>query len=86
MVGVVELRAARRYAGIVWENAADLDDSISFVRSFDTPDEAMSELMLRCGLDERWAVVDLSTFGVVATGTRDDALHLHQLKSPSYGV
>ncbi len=71
-----------RYAGIVWDDAADFDESISFVRAFDNPDEAMFELMPRCGGEERWAVVDLNTFGVVATG-RGGALQKHQPVSPS---
>lgn len=85
MVGSVERPTVGRYAGIVWENAADFDDSISFVRAFDNPDEAMSELRPRCGRDERWAVVDLNTFGVVATGQGDGHQQL-ELKSPSYGI
>ena len=85
MVGVVEWRTVGRYAGIVWENAADFDDSISFVRAFDDIDDAISELIRRCGLGERWAVVDLNTFGVMATG-QEDVLRQHQLRAPSHRV
>jgi hypothetical protein len=57
-----------RYGGIVWEHAAELDDSISFVRTFDNPNDAIRQLVPRCGRGQRWAVVDLNTMGIVATG------------------
>jgi hypothetical protein len=64
----VKRRIVRPYGGILWDDTAELDDSISFVRTFDSPDDAVRQLVPRCRLGERWAVIDLNTLGIVATG------------------
>jgi hypothetical protein len=69
-------RGAKPFGGIVWDDAADLEDSISFVRRFDDPNEAISQVIPRCGRGQRWAIVDLSTFGVVAAGGASSAPRL----------
>jgi hypothetical protein len=68
MVGVVNARRVGRFGGILWEPAGEIDRSISFVHNYDNPNEAIRQLSERCGRAERWAVVDLETLGVVASG------------------
>ena len=58
----------RRYAGIAWEAGADVDQSIWFVATFDSPSDAIHHVTGLCNRGDRWAVVDLNTLGVMATG------------------
>jgi hypothetical protein len=64
----MEQSTVRRYGGIVWEHAAELDDSIIFVETFDNPNDAIRQVVPRCRGGERWAVIDLNSLGIVATG------------------
>jgi hypothetical protein len=61
-------RSRRRYAGIAWEAGPDVDHSIWFVATFDNPSEAMDHVAGLCHRRDRWAVVDLNTLGIMATG------------------
>jgi hypothetical protein len=61
--------ARRRYGAILWRASVDMDEAIRIVKRFDDPQAAIRLLADRCAAGEQWAVVDLSTMGVVATGS-----------------
>jgi hypothetical protein len=46
-----------------------MEDAIRLARTFDDPDPAVRFLAASCVAGEQWAVVDLSTMGVVGTGS-----------------
>jgi hypothetical protein len=58
----------RRYGAIVWHPGAEIDDAIRLVKAADDPEEAVGRVASLCPEDQRWAVVDLATMNVVASG------------------
>jgi hypothetical protein len=61
-------RSRRRYGAIVWYPGVAIDEAIRLVKAADDPDEAMSLVARACAEDQRWAVIDLTTMNVVASG------------------
>jgi hypothetical protein len=58
----------RRYGAIVWRPGVDIEDAIRMVKAADNPDEATGLVASACLEDQRWAVIDLTTMSVVASG------------------
>ncbi len=61
-------KARRRYGAIVWHPGAGIDDAIRLVKAADDQEEAVRFVAPVCPEDQRWAVVDLTTMNVVASG------------------
>jgi hypothetical protein len=61
-------KGRRRYGAIVWRPGVDIDHAIRLVKAADDPDEAKGLVLSACRGDQRWAVVDLITMRVVASG------------------
>jgi hypothetical protein len=61
-------KARRRYVAILWHPGVAFDDAIRLVKGADDPEEAMALVAPACTEDQRWAVVDLTTMDVVASG------------------
>jgi hypothetical protein len=57
-----------RYGAILWRPGVEIDDAIRLVKAVDDPEEAMSLVVSGCHDDQRWAIVDLTTMNVVASG------------------
>lgn len=57
-----------RFGAIRWESDASLDDAIRMVRACDYASDAVQLASGACAAGERWAVVDLQTMKVLATG------------------
>ena len=66
----------RRYGAILWHATADIDDAIRMVRAFPDADEAVRVVAPACDSNQKWAVVDLATMSVVASGSASDDKHL----------
>jgi hypothetical protein len=66
----VRSRYRHRFGGILWEMSADIDDAICLAKGFDNPDDAIQLLGSNCEDGQRWAVVDLASMRVVASGSR----------------
>ena len=79
-MGVVGKPARRRYGAIIWRPATDIDDAIRLVRAFDDPSEAVRLVEPACAFDQRWAVVDLATMSVVASGAGETGLRPRQIQ------
>jgi hypothetical protein len=63
------VKRRRRYGAIVWHPGIDIDDdAIRLVRAADDPDEATGVVASVCLENQRWAVIDLTTMSVVASG------------------
>jgi hypothetical protein len=62
------VKGRRRYGAIVWHPGVDIDDAIRMVKAADDPDEATGLVASACLEDQRWAVIDLTTMSVVASG------------------
>jgi hypothetical protein len=63
-----ELRA--RFGAIRWETQASLEDAIRLVKACNDPGDAVRVASDSCRAEERWAVVDLRTMSVLATGSK----------------
>ena len=61
-------RLRRRYGAIVWHPGRGIDDAIRLVKAADDQDEAVGLVAPACREDQRWAVIDLTTMDVVASG------------------
>ena len=61
-------RAPGRFGAIRWESEVQLDDAIRLVRACHDPNDAVRLASGACAEGERWAVVDLSTMQVLASG------------------
>jgi hypothetical protein len=61
-------RTRRRYGAIMWHPGAGIDDAIRLVMAADDQEEAVRLVAPVCPQDQRWAVVDLTTMNVVASG------------------
>jgi hypothetical protein len=57
-----------RFGAIRWETEAHLDDAIRMVRACHYASEAVQLASGACAAGERWAVIDLETMKVLATG------------------
>jgi hypothetical protein len=62
------VKGRRRYGAIVWRPGVDIEDAIRLVKAADDPDEATGLVAPVCPEDQRWAVIDLTTMSVVASG------------------
>jgi hypothetical protein len=63
------VKGRRRYGAIVWHPGVDIDDdAIRMVKAADDPDEATGLVASACLDNQRWAVIDLTTMSVVASG------------------
>ena len=60
--------AAARFGAIRWESDAGLDDAIRLVRACHDANDAVRLASGACRDGERWAVVDLQTMRVLASG------------------
>jgi hypothetical protein len=59
----------RRYGAIVWHPGVDIDDdAIRLVKATDDQDEATGLVASACLENQRWAVIDLTSMSVVASG------------------
>ena len=59
----------RPYGAIRWDDGSDIDDSIRAVGAFDRVADALVFVSDDDGQDgDRWAVVDLRTMSVIASG------------------
>jgi hypothetical protein len=61
-----ELRA--RFGAIRWEAQAGLEDAIRLVKACHDPNDAVRVASDSCQAEERWAVIDLRTMHVLASG------------------
>jgi hypothetical protein len=58
----------RRYGAIMWHPGVGIDDAIRLVKGADDQEEAVRFVAPVCPSDQRWAVIDLTTMHVVASG------------------
>jgi hypothetical protein len=65
---VVGYRTRRRFAAILRDSVAEIDDAIQWLQTFDEPGEAVDSVCSRCGARQQWAVVDLTDRRVVKRG------------------
>jgi hypothetical protein len=61
-----EIRA--RFGAIRWESQASLEDAILLVKACQDPNDAVRVASDSCRAEDRWAVVDLATMSVLASG------------------
>jgi hypothetical protein len=57
-----------RFGAIRWEDQASLEDAIRLVKACHDPNDAVRVASSSCRAEERWAVVDLTTMSVLASG------------------
>jgi hypothetical protein len=62
------VKTRRRYGAIMWHPEAGIDDAIRLVKGADDQEEAVRFVAPVCPSDQRWAVIDLTTINVVASG------------------